>query len=49
MEHDPLLNQLIDFFTSHGYVGEEAVQEAKKELQREAKSSNAKGSTSLHY
>lgn len=33
MEHDPL-KQLTDFFESKGYVGKEAVEEAKAELER---------------
>lgn len=33
MEYDPL-KQLTDFFKSEGYVGKEAVEEAKAELER---------------
>eukprot|EP01032_Pedospumella_encystans_P019581 gene19581-22265_t len=33
MEHDPL-KQLTEFFKSEGYIGKEAVEEAKAELKR---------------
>lgn len=36
MEHDPL-KQLTEFFKSEGYVGKEAVEEAKAELKRRHK------------